>query len=136
MDGCNFDEGQDHNSNFFGPIIRPLLSDREGWAHWYGTARGKNYFWGMRKRYREKMKSGHPDYFECELKASQTGVIPQKELDLAREDMGEEMYLQEYELNCDAPNKGSYYGTHLAQAELDGRIGVVPYDSALPVDLW
>lgn len=136
MDGCNLDEAQDQNPNLFGPIIRPLLSDRGGWAHWYGTARGKNYFWALRRRYREKMVKGDADYFETELKASQTNVISKRELDAAKEDMGDELYAQEYELNCEAPNKGSYYGAHIGQAEIEGRIRVVPYDSALPVDVW
>lgn len=134
-DGVVMDEAQDHEPSFFGPIIRPLLSDRRGWAHWFGTARGKNYFWNIRKRYEQKMLAGDPDYFSITLKASDTGVIPEKELLGAKEDMGEEMFLQEYELNVDTPVKGSYYGAYLEQAEAQGRICVVPYEPALPVDL-
>jgi len=136
MDGCNLDEAQDHAPDFFGPIIRPLLSDRGGWAHWYGTARGKNYFWQLRRRYREKMLAGDPNYFEIELKASQTNIIPKAELQMAREEMGEDMYLQEFELNCEAPVKGSYYGELLNRAEQDGRICNVPYDPSLEVEVW
>jgi hypothetical protein len=56
------------------------------------------------------------------------GLIPAAELALARRDLSEEQYLQEFECSFDAAVVGSYYGKLMAQAELDKRIAGVPYD--------
>jgi len=67
------------------------------------------------------------------LKASETGLIPESELALARRDLSEEQYAQEFECSFDATVIGSYYGKQLLRAELDKRIGNVPYEPAAMV---
>ena len=67
------------------------------------------------------------------LKASETGLIPDSELALARRDLSEEQYAQEFECSFDAAIVGAYYGKLMAQAEQDTRIAGVPYDPAAPV---
>lgn len=47
--------------------------------------------------------------------------------------MGEDAYNQEFECSFDAAVKGTYYGTHMAEAQVKGRIISVPYDPALGV---
>ena len=64
------------------------------------------------------------------LKASETGLIPESELALARRDLSEEQYAQEFECSFDAAIVGAYYGKLMAQAEEDKRIAGVPYDPA------
>ncbi len=64
------------------------------------------------------------------LKASETALIPAGELALARRDLSEEQYLQEFECSFDAAVVGAYYGKLMAQAEADKRIAGVPYDPA------
>jgi len=135
MDGCDLDEGQDMDASLFGPIIRPLLSDRHGYAHWWGTARGRSFFWKLQQRYKEKMLAGDPDYFSAAYKASETGIISQKELDGARADMLPDEYNAEFELNVDTPIKGSYFGDWVVKAQAEGRITSVPYDPRIPVDM-
>lgn len=135
MDGCVLDEAQDMNPLIYGPILRPLISDRMGFAHWFGTARGRGYWYRIQQRYKDKMLAGDPDYFHGSYKASETGIISQKELNGAKEDIGEEIFNQEFELNVDSPIKGSFYGEWLQKAEQQGRITSVPYDPRLPVDL-
>jgi phage terminase large subunit len=71
------------------------------------------------------------------LRASVSGLIPAAELALARRDLSEEQYLQEFECSFDAAVAGSYYGKLMAQAEIDKRIAGVPYDpSALVWTSW
>ncbi len=137
MDGAILDEAQDHDEKFFGKTVFPMLTDRMGWVLFLGTARGRTYFWKLRQRYKEKMLAGDQDYFSAELKASETGLITPADLEIARAEMGEELYQQEFELSVDSPNKGSYYGDYIAQAEKDvpSRVTSVPYDPSLTVDL-
>jgi hypothetical protein len=67
------------------------------------------------------------------LKASETGLIAASELALARTDLTEEECAQEFECSFDAAVIGSYYGKQLLKAELDKRIGNVPYETAAMV---
>jgi phage terminase large subunit len=67
------------------------------------------------------------------LSASETGLIPQNELALARRELSEEQYAQEFECSFDAAIVGAYYGKLLADAERENRICGVGYESAAPV---
>src|SRR5205823_8161501 len=69
-------------------------------------------------------------WFSMLLKASDSGLIPASELELARRDLSEEQYAQEFECSFDAAVVGSYYGRLLARADADKRIAGVPYDPA------
>ena len=64
------------------------------------------------------------------FKASETGLIPESELALAKRDLSEDQYAQEFECSFDAAVVGSYYGKLMARAEQDRRIAPVPYDPA------
>ena len=64
------------------------------------------------------------------LRASESGLIAESELALARRDLTEEQYLQEFECSFEAAVVGSYYGKLMARAETDRRIAGVPYDPA------
>jgi hypothetical protein len=65
------------------------------------------------------------------LKASESGLLPQEELDDARRIMSEDEYEQEFECSFEAAIKGSYYGKLLNQ--IADRITEVEYDASLPV---
>jgi hypothetical protein len=67
------------------------------------------------------------------LKASETGLIPESELALARRDLSEEQYAQEFECSFDAAVVGSYYGKQLLRAEQEKRIGNVPCEPSATV---
>lgn len=129
LDGALCDEYADWRSSVWGEVIRPMLADRQGRATFIGTPKGKNEFFHMWQRAKDR-----PDeWFSLMLKASETGVLPQSELDDARRDMTPEQYEQEFECSFEAAITGAYYGRELAQASTDGRIGNVPYEPALPV---
>jgi phage terminase large subunit len=67
------------------------------------------------------------------LKASDTGLIPESELALAKRDLSEEQYAQEFECSFDAAVVGAYYGKLMARAEAERRITDVPYEPAAAV---
>ena len=67
------------------------------------------------------------------LKASETGLIPAAELELARRDLTDDQYAQEFECSFDAAVVGAYYGKLIARAEAEQRIARVPHDPAAPV---
>src|SRR6476660_5991775 len=71
------------------------------------------------------------------LKAGDTGLIPDSELALARRDLTEEQYAQEFECSFDAAVIGAYYGKLMMRADAERRVAGVPYDpSALVWTSW
>lgn len=128
LDGVVLDEFADMDPRVWGEIIRPALADRQGWAVFIGTPKGKNAFYDVLSR--AKVEDG---WFSMELKASETGLITTEELELARRDLSEDQYAQEFECSFDAAIRGAFYAEELRRAEADGRVGNVPIDRAVPV---
>lgn len=128
FDGVVLDEFGDMKPSMWAEVIRPALSDRKGWAVFIGTPKGKNAFWEVWDRARKA-----PDEFAVMLKASQTGIISQEELDDARRSMTEDQYAQEYECSFEAAIQGAIYGVWMREALEAGRICTVAYNPALPV---
>lgn len=128
LDGVVLDEYATMDPRVFSQILRPALSDRLGWCVFAGTPNGRNHFYDILTT-----ATDHRDWYSCILKASETGVIPEEELEDARRVMSEDEYQREYECSFDNAIIGCYYGTHMNAAVAEGRIGKVPYDPALPV---
>jgi phage terminase large subunit len=125
LDGIVLDEFADMDPRVWSEIIRPALADRQGWAVFIGTPKGRNAFYELWRR-----SQSEEGWYSLMLKASETGLIADSELALARRDLTEEQYAQEFECSFDAAIVGSYYGKLLARAEADKRIAGVPYDPA------
>jgi phage terminase large subunit len=128
LDGCVLDEYADMRSSVWGEVIRPMLVDRSGWATFIGTPKGRNEFHTQWQR-----AQNDANWLAVMLKASQTGIIPDDELDQARADMTPEQYAQEFECSFEAAIIGAYWGKELAEAERIGRICDVAYEPELPV---
>ena len=128
LDGVILDEYADMPPAAWGEVIRPALSDRQGWGVFIGTPKGRNTFWEVWAR-----AQNDPEWFSAMLKASQTGLLPQSELDAIAAELTPEQYSQEMECSFEAAILGAYYGKELAQAEAAGRIRSVPVDPILPV---
>jgi phage terminase large subunit len=132
LDGVVLDEYADMDPRVWSEIIRPALADRQGWAVFIGTPRGRNAFFELWRR-----SQSEDGWFSLMLKASETGLIPDSELELARRDLSEEQYAQEFECSFDAAVVGSYYGKPMMRAEAEKRIAGVPHDpSALVWTSW
>ena len=83
LDGVVLDEVGDMNPKVWNEVLRPALADRQGWALFIGTPKGDNHFKALRDRAEKE-----PNWKLLEFKASQTGILPQTELDAARLEMG------------------------------------------------
>lgn len=129
LDGAVLDEYGLQPPTIFDEVIRPLLTDRRGWALFIGTPNGKNQFYDVAHRARTT-----EGWYFAEYKASDTGVIPVDELEAARSQMTEDSYLQEFECSFEASVKGAIYAREMMQARRDGRVAVVPYDPQMLVD--
>jgi len=125
LDGIVLDEYADMDPRMWSEIIRPALADRLGWAVFIGTPKGRNAFFELWRRSQKE-----EGWFSMMLKASQTGLIPASELELARRDLTEEQYAQEFECSFDAAVIGAYYGKLMARAEAEHRVAGVPHDPA------
>jgi hypothetical protein len=128
LDGVVFDEYGDMDPTVWTQVIRPLLSDRKGWAIFIGTPKGQNAFYELF----EAAKSD-PEWYAAMFKASETGVVDAEELAANQKAMSAEEYAQEFECSFQAPNVGAYYGKEMAQADADKRIGRVPWEPQIPV---
>lgn len=129
FDGVVLDEYGLMPPRIFSEVLRPALSDRQGWALFLGTPAGKNQFYDVIQQ-----AKADPTWFHAAYAASETGIILPEELAAARRDMTEDEYRQEYECSFEASVKGAIYGADLTTARQQGRIGIVPFDPILPVD--
>jgi hypothetical protein len=130
LDGAVLDEFGDMDPTIWSQVIRPALSDRKGWACFIGTPKGKNTFHKL-----WVAAEDDPDWTRLMLRASETGLLDDKELADARKMMSDDEYAQEYECSFDAAVRGAYYAQEMNAAENEEtpRITSVPYDPRLLV---
>lgn len=124
LDGAVLDEYGNTDPQVFTSILRPALSDRAGWAVFAGTPNGRNHFYSLLQRAQEDLSG---NWYHIILKASQTGVLSDEELEDARLIMSEEEYEREYECSFVSGARGAYFAKQLRAAEKDGRICNIPY---------
>lgn len=127
--GIYMDEFGDFKPSVWGNVIRPALSDRQGWAVFGGTPKGKNQFWEIRQT-AQRLKD---EWFLLELPASRSGLLPDGELAAARAQLSKDQFDQEYECSFEAAILGAFYGQELREATDQGRICQIQYDDAVPV---
>lgn len=128
LDGAVLDEYADMHPNVWGEVIRPLLTDRRGWATFIGTPKGHNSFYDIYNRAKVS-----PDWHTFVLRASETGIVPAQELQDARADMSDDQYAQEFECSFEAAIQGAIYGKLIEDADKAGRLCRVDYDRSTPV---
>jgi hypothetical protein len=127
-DGLVLDEVGDIDPRAWPEVLRPSLADRNGWAVFIGTPKGRNAFYDI-----HKTAQSSPDWYSLVLRADQSGLLPQHELDDMRRQMSADQYDQELLCSFDAAIRGSIYRTELQDMETSGRLCSVPYDPAVPV---
>jgi len=118
FDGLYLDEYGDFKPSVWGNVVRPALSDKQGWCVFGGTPKGKNQFWNIY----ETSKRLPNEWFSLSLPASKSGLLPESELQAARAQLAEDQYLQEYECSFEAAIIGAIWGTEMRKAAEDGRI--------------
>ena len=129
FDGIYLDEYGDFRPSVWGNVIRPALSDKQGWCVFGGTPKGKNQFWNIY----ETARQNPAEWFLLRLPASSSGLLPPSELSAARAQLTEDQYLQEMETSFEASILGSFYGTELREAEEQGRFTNIAVDPVVPV---
>lgn len=135
LDGVVLDEYAQMKPSVWGEVIRPALSDRQGWAIFIGTPKGKNGFWEL---YRRAQPSAGADYFGDDwhammFRASETGILPEGELQAATRQMEPNEFAQEFECSFEAAILGAYYGEQMQRATDDRRICAFPHEPHAPV---
>lgn len=123
FDGVILDEIGDQNPKIWTDIIRPALSDRKGYCLFIGTPKGHNHFKELRDRAEKEDGWGL-----LEFKASETGVVDEQELKQAKNEMGEDKYLQEFECSFNSSVEGSFYGKILNELEEKKHMQEIPYE--------
>lgn len=128
LDGVILDEYGDMDPRVWPEVIRPALSDRQGFATFIGTPKGRNSFHDL-----HRLAERSADWFSLVLRASESGLVAEAELADARAMMTPEQYAQEFECSFDAAIIGAYYAGLIDDADRAGRITAVARDVALPV---
>jgi hypothetical protein len=108
LDGVVLDEYADMKPSMWTEVIRPALSDRQGWACFIGTPKGRDAFYRV---WREAQKDD--DWFTLELKASKTGILPPEELAAAQAQMSASEFAREYECSFDEPDVDQFIAADL-----------------------
>jgi phage terminase large subunit len=129
-DGVVIDEPAQMDPRAWPEVIRPTLSDFQGWASFIGTPAGRDWFYQI-----DLDDNGDelPGWFRLTIKATESGIINPSELESLRTGMSEEQFAQEFECSFEAAVVGAYYGKLMQQAEADKRITGVPYEPTAQV---
>lgn len=144
FDGVVLDEYGDMSPSVWGKVVFPTLSDRNGWAVFIGTFKGKNHFYRIFRRSQglDLPEGSDPvvwkaRWYNLLLKASESGILPAEQLEIARGEMEDEEYRQEYECDPNAVVKGTYYARIIAQLEAKKQIYAdIDLERDQPVDVY
>jgi len=129
LDGCVLDEMADMKPNLWGQVVRPLLADRLGWCTFIGTPKGHNTFYDIFSKAEQQQ-----NWYVKVLRASQTKILPQEELDDARSMMSEDQYQAEFECDFESAILGAYYGKEMRELTDSNRITDVVCDPMFKVN--
>ena len=129
LDGGAGDEYALFKPSVFSQIIRPALSDRNGWWVFTSTPRGKNLFWEEHR----KALANPDEYYDLVLPADTSGIIPSEELEDLRLHMDPEEFAQEYLCSFDSALKGAIYADEVNSLFMEARLKAGLYDPELPL---
>lgn len=96
LDGVVLDEYAQIKPEVFNEILRPELSDRNGWALFAGTPKGQNQFLEVHQQALRNMEAGDPEWWTGVYRVDETNIIPETELASIRKVLTETQYRQEY----------------------------------------
>ena len=123
FDGVILDEYGDMRPSLWGEIILPTLMDRQGWAVFIGTMKGKNHFYKTLQR-----AETEPGWHHMQLKGSESGILRDEDLRELRSQLTEAQYEQEIECNPNAAVMGTYYSDLINALEQDEKMGHYPHN--------
>ncbi len=111
-------------------FIRPILTANDGTAIFVSTPRGKNHLWEL-----YNIALNHPDWFCEKLTVEDTCHIDLEDIDRDRAsgEMSEDLIQQEYYTSFDMGVEGAYYAKYMDRMRVDGRIGMIPFETGFKV---
>ena len=118
FDGIILDEFGDMKPSLMAEVILPCLADRQGWLAIIGTAKGRNQFYD----YKKQAEADPAKWYYKMLKASESNLLPESELQILRETMTEDQYAQEMECSFDAALSGTYYADTINEIDARGQL--------------
>lgn len=129
FDGVDLDEYGMMKPSVWSEVLLPTLVDRRGWAAFIGTPNGPNHFRDLVRRAQQD-----PDrWFYENHPASETGLIPQEELEEMKKLMLPEEYAQEMECSFEASARGAFYSLEIMTAMAEKRIRPLRANSEMPL---
>lgn len=142
--GLSFDEWSQQPETVFSEVLSKSLADHLGYAIFAGTIKGRDQLYKMHESAKKS-----PDWYalwqDIDVSLQTEGGVTSVMLKQAMADdrklvtdghMTQAEFDQEWYLSPEAAIKGAILGKELAAARLEGRMGEVPHDPALPVDTW
>ena len=128
-DGVVLDEPAQMPSRMWTEVLRPALSDRQGWAIMIGTPQGRHGLFYDSYEAAGELK-GWRRYM---YKASETGIVDAAELEAAKALMTAAEYSQEFECSFSAAIRGAYYGDTMNELEAGDHMTTLVPIKARPV---
>ncbi len=133
FDGVVSDEDDDIPPSAFKYVILPCLLDYSGWHCRMGTPKGKGSLYKGICAAKERPKNR----YSLLLKASDSDIIPEDDLEEIRHEIGEEAYQQEMECDFNVARQGAIYARYLSEARQSSRVcDFVPSQSHLVHTTW
>lgn len=99
-------------------VVRPMLSDKKGWAIFIGTPNGQNLFYDLYEQAKITQ-----DWYAFKSTIWDLGVFPPEEIEAIKNSMTAEAFAQELECSFSAAAQGTFYAPMLERALEEGRIG-------------
>ncbi len=132
LDGAILDEYAQMRPDLLDAVIMPCLLDRQGWLLIIGTAYGRlNKFF---EKYEEAQDNDQ--WFFADIKVTQSGVIPDVEIERIRNSISEAKFNQEFMNDFSAELVGTYYATLVSKIEKEGQLHQESlYSPELPVNV-
>ncbi len=101
-------------------ILRPTLSDTQGWAVWMGTPRGRNWFFDMFSRGNDPLEDRYASFH---FESRDNPYFPKGEWDQAKRELPTDIFRQEYEAAFLEDSAGVFRGVDKC---------LVPPDTPMP----
>ena len=124
-----FDEVAQMPYSMWSEIVLPMILATHGRALFLGTPKGRNALWKVW----ENARLHDEEWAALMYRASETGILSEEDLAVARRETDESEYEQEYECSFTAAVAGAYYGRLMEQLGREGKIAAVPYQPGFPV---
>ena len=132
IDGIIFDECDELNRKIWTEGALPATLQRNGWALFTGTPRGKRWLYDNF----QKVQAGKDGWWGQILTLDETKHMTERQIAIAREEMSYEEFMQEFYCSFEGMRIGAYYTKQMVKMEEEKRILQLEYDKNYPVSTY